>query len=250
MLLDNNNPDSTRKQLASRLGIPLTSEAEDSDGLLLQVDENGRLGIGFARELVATRGGIHSSSAWFYPGFSARYAARGRDPLMRAVGYKTRTVLDCTAGWAVDAAHFARHGISVTAVEQHAIVSALLESALAGCNEPKLIEHFNLVFADSYSYLQSMADQVEVIYIDPMYPPRPGSAAPRRPLRILQALTGSGGGQIDDGSAKRLLSLARRRATRRVVVKRPHYAASLDNDVSGSITAKLVRFDLYPPVSS
>ena len=54
----------------------------------------------------------------------------------------------------------------------------------------------------------------------------------------------------DDPDAEALLPVARRAATRRVVVKRPHHAPPLGAEgaaPSGSVKGKLVRYDLYAP---
>ena len=94
---------------------------------------------------------------------------------------------------------------------------------------------------NSAAYLESLIEPVEVIYIDPMYPPRPGSAAPKKSLQILQSLLGE-----EQHSPTELLSIALTKASRRVVVKRPHYASPLLPGKSGATEGKLVRFDIYP----
>ncbi len=163
---------------------------------------------------------------------------------MRAIGHRANLVVDCTGGWGIDAAHIAAHEIPVVAVEQQPVVHALVKNALNRCDNDKITKNLSWLQGNSIEYLEKMNSAAEVIYIDPMYPPRPGSAAPKKPLKLLQAM--SAGDQQDHVA---LLKLALRSASRRVVVKRPHYAAPLLPGKTGSTESKLVRFDIYPTSS-
>ena len=80
---------------------------------------------------------------------------------------------------------------------------------------------------------------VDVIYLDPMFPGEGRTALPKRELQLLRELTGD-----DDGGAQ-LLALARTRARRRVVVKRPLHAPALAADVDLCFKGRAVRFDVY-----
>jgi 16S rRNA (guanine1516-N2)-methyltransferase len=167
---------------------------------------------------------------------------QGADPLMRAIGHQTESVIDCTGGWCTDAAHIANHGISIIGIEQHSVVHAMVSDALKRCPHPAITEHLSLIYGDSIDWLEQYDGKPEVIYLDPMYPPKAGTALPKKPLQFLQQLTHS-----DSNQEEALLTTARRKAARRVVVKRPHYAEPVLPGRSGEISAKLVRFDLYSP---
>lgn len=221
--------------LSDALGMPLTDSLDEANGrFLLQFDEEGRLGI---KDLADKR------TKLFVPELSVRRGSQGVDPLMRAIGYRTHSVIDCTGGWATDAAHIAAHGINVIALERHPIVYALVKSALAFCTNNKITENLQWVHANSAEFLGDVKALPEVVYVDPMYPPRPGSAAVKKPLQLLQALL------VDENSdPAALLAIARTKATERVVVKRPHYAAPLLGGKSGATEGKLVRFDIYAAV--
>lgn len=81
---------------------------------------------------------------------------------------------------------------------------------------------------------------VDVVYIDPMFPPG-RKAAERKPLLMLRALVGA------DPDAAALLAPARRAARRRVVVKRPRHAAPLaDAPPAATHHGRAVRYDVYP----
>ena len=234
-LLIDPNRKSDCQMLSDTLGISLTASINDANGrFLLQFDQNGRLGI---QDLTVKR------TKLFVPELVVRRGGQGVDPLMRAIGYRTRSVIDCTGGWATDAAHIAAHGINVIALEQHPIVYAMVKSALAYCTNKKIAENLQWVHANSVDFLGNLETLPEVVYLDPMYPPRPGSAATKKPLQLLQALLAE-----EDSDPAALLAIARSKATDRVVVKRPHYAAPLLPDKSGATEGKLVRYDIYAAI--
>ncbi len=227
------------RHLANNLGCHLLLPDEIGRGifpwgsLVLCFDNNDRLGLA---ELAKNR--ALPVVAELLP----RRINRGIDPLMRAIGYKTRNLIDGTAGFGVDAAHIAVHGINVIAVEQNPIMFTLLEDAYGRCNESSIHQNLTLQSGNCIQFLEQMNDAVDVIYLDPMYPPKAGSAAPKKALRLLQKLIP---GSTDQPA---LIELARNRVTSRVVVKRPHYAEPLAPGKSGETSGKLVRFDIYPPV--
>lgn len=236
--------DDAATRLAHQLQLPVASKPLADIALVLTTDRSGLLRIGFTSEVIDAGDIDRDSPAWFTPGFKSRFRAAGRDPLLRAIGYRTTSVVDCTAGWAVDATHIASHGIVVDATERHPVVAALLLNACRPGKARVSPVQLRIHHADSAEFIENLSKDPEVIYIDPMYPSKPGSAAPRRPLQLLQALHQA---TIDDDAAP-LLHLARQRAARRVVVKRPHHAEPLAAGASGAIDGKLVRFDLYPPL--
>lgn len=220
-------------QLASELGFSLiTSAAASSSRFFLCFEPSGRLGLTDS----------HNKQAKPYIAeLHVRRQSQGIDPLMRAIGYRTGAVLDCTGGWATDAAHIAAHGIPVIAIERHPVVYALVRNALAFCENEKIIRNLSWRHENSVAFLDTLDDPIDVIYLDPMYPPRPGSAAPKKPLQLLQSLIAE-----DKDDAGALLSIALTKASQRVVVKRPHYAAPLLPGKSGATEGKLVRYDIYP----
>ena len=100
---------------------------------------------------------------------------------------------------------------------------------------------------DALSYLQQLAEsnseRPEVIYLDPMFPPRTKSAKVKKEMRLFHQLLGA------DPDAEAMLPLARQVASRRVVVKRPRLAPLLHPDISchHSLKGKANRFDIYLP---
>jgi len=236
--------DDAATELAKRLHLPVASEPPGDIELVLAADHAGAIRIAFTREVTRDGRIAPASRSWFMPDFRPRFHASGRDPLLRAIGYQTATVVDCTAGWAVDAAHIASQGIAVDATERHPVIAALLLNACRHLEHQTRPARLHIHHSDSTRYIEQLAEDPDVIYIDPMYPSRPGSAAPRRPLQLLQALHRP----LTDDDPAPLLHLARTRAVKRVVVKRPRYAPPLAAGASGAVDSKQVRFDLYPPL--
>jgi 16S rRNA (guanine1516-N2)-methyltransferase len=166
-----------------------------------------------------------------------------RQPLARALGKKAQTVVDATAGYCQDALLFALMGYRTTAIERSPVVLALARDGLrrltarAGIT---LDKRLRLIEADGRVLLPSITPPPEVIYLDPMFPPkRKKSAAVKKEMRLLRALVG------DDPDAHELLEISRRVALDRVVVKRPDDAPPLAPDPSMSLAGKLVRYDVY-----
>ena len=221
-------------ELAKRLSCNIVN-ADDAlkSGLAITCDSDGRLGLVDLTDILSKPA---------MPNFETALNNNGKDTLMRAIGYKTQHVLDCTAGWGRDAAHIAQHEISITSLESNPVMIELLNNAIAHCTNPKILRYLAFKHADAVSAMTAMSDGPEVIYLDPMYPPKPGSAATKKPLQLLHKLI------ANNSNVTVMLNKARHIATKRVVVKRPHYAEPVAPGKSGDIRSKLVRFDIYPPL--
>ncbi len=170
---------------------------------------------------------------------------RGQD-IAKAIGLKhgfSPHVLDATAGLGRDAFVLANLGCQVTLMERMPVVAALLydglERAKLNADVGEIAQRMQLVYASSIEKM-SLTEQVDVVYLDPMYPHRDKSAAVKKEMRVFQSLVG------EDSDAEALLSPALALAKYRVVVKRPSYAPSLNNQKpTTSIKMKKNRFDVY-----
>ena len=150
----------------------------------------------------------------------------------------TAKIVDATAGLGHDALLLAWLGGSVTLVERHPILAALLMDAKRQAERYRderlhqAVARMTVVFAKSEAYLVDPAIQhaVDVVYLDPMFPK--SSTDKKQPLvkkemQIVQHLLSiprHDQGEIDWGDA--LLPLAMNVA-KRVVVKRPRLAEPL-----------------------
>jgi 16S rRNA (guanine1516-N2)-methyltransferase len=178
--------------------------------------------------------------------------------IAKAVGLKqgvTPTVVDGTAGLGRDAFVLASLGCKVIMVERNPVVAALLEDGLRRAYDDAEIgqwmrERMNLFHGSSLSTLAAAANtstnvntnfsEIDVVYLDPMYPHREKSALVKKEMRVFQTLVGA------DLDADGLLAPAMALATKRVVVKRPDYAEDLDGvKPSMVIATKKNRFDVY-----
>lgn len=178
-----------------------------------------------------------------------RYHDKGRQqPLGRAVGLKPNWmphVLDATAGFGRDAFALARLGCQVQMLERSPIVTALLNDGLKRAyHDPKFgtwfRQHLQLIHTDACYWLVRCIEYPDVIYLDPMYPPRHKIALVKKAQQLLQQVVGK------DIDAEDLLAVAIIYAKKRVVVKRPRWAPTLGKySPSMSIMSKNTRFDVY-----
>ncbi len=196
------------RQLADRLGIPAVP-AGDSTATRFVLDYvQGRLEL---RERGSRPGqGLCVDFESHRLRRTTRNLSR-RQPLARAIGRAARTVVDATAGLGEDAMLLAEMGYEVTAIERSPVIAALLrDGLLRGGSSLVVIE------GDAAEVIPGLDPAPEVIYIDPMFPPkRKRSALASKKNRLIRAVVG------EDADAGALLELAIRSAVRRVVVKRP-----------------------------
>lgn len=170
---------------------------------------------------------------------------RGQD-IAKAIGLKhgfMPHVLDATAGLGRDAFVLAGLGCKLTLMERMPVVAALLDDGLEraklNAEVSEIAQRMRLVHGSSIEDM-TVDDQVDVVYLDPMYPHRDKSAAVKKEMRVFQSLVG------EDLDADELLSPALALAKYRVIVKRPSYAPPLNNKTpTTSIKMKKNRFDVY-----
>jgi 16S rRNA (guanine1516-N2)-methyltransferase len=189
-------------------------------------------------------------------GFRRKRGGGRGQAVARAVGMKgphsKPRVLDLTAGLGRDAFVLATLGCTVLALERQAEIFQLLKDGLRRANQDAetfeaLGERLQLLQADANALLAlwpagPLADfKPDVLYLDPMHPPRKKSALPRKEMRLFRQLVGA------DFDQEQLLAAARATGVKRVVVKRPSSAPPLAPGVSSSISGKTTRFDVYRP---
>lgn len=147
-------------------------------------------------------------------------------------------VLDATAGWGTDGLALAALGCHVRMLEAHPQVFAMLDDRLRRSGM-----HARTEWADARSRMRGAdAERYDIVYLDPMFPPRNKTALPARPLQVLREIVG---GEAPD--APELLALARRCASSRVVMKQRAHARAVGNP-DWRIAGRTVRFDVYRPV--
>jgi len=181
-------------------------------------------------------------------------------PLVRAMGQieenntnRLPNIIDATAGMGGDSYVLATLGFTVKMIERSPIVASLLADALERANNPteilspeitNSIANLSLVNADSAQYLLEQKPDIDVIYMDPMYPEKKKKAAAKKEMQALQQLVGP------DIDSENLLAAALQTATYRVVVKRPKGAIPVFcpiNNIQPStqISSPNTRYDIY-----
>lgn len=173
------------------------------------------------------------------------------ESVAKAIGIKGKSslnVLDCTAGMGTDSFVMASVGAHVTMLERSPIISALLEDGLyrATNDAIEVASRIDLIQADAIEYLNmhsSTQTNIDVVYLDPMFPHKKKSALVKKEMRAFQLLLGP-----DQDSAD-LLTAAINFGPKRIVVKRPGSAPELENQQqlkpNMSISSKKHRFDVY-----
>ena len=161
--------------------------------------------------------------------------------LGRAVGRKVSTVVDATAGLGGDSMLLAKMGYHVASIERHPGISALLEDGIQRATQSYAHLKIEHCFGDAIQELAHLGDSPDVIFLDPMYPAgRKPSVKVARPIAVVKDLVG------DDLDVQTLFDVAMQSASRRVVVKRPHFCEPLrPKQRTNCFAGKLVRYDVY-----
>jgi 16S rRNA (guanine1516-N2)-methyltransferase len=184
-------------------------------------------------------------------GYRRRSVRSRRQPLAMAVGLRKGplTVVDATAGLGRDSFILACLGCRVIAIERSPVLAALIEDGLGRANAKgthelrAVLERMALVVGDARDILPGMREAAapDVVYLDPMYPPRKKRMQVGKEMRISRRVVG------DDSDSAELLAVARRVARRRVAVKRHKHAPPIAPDPALQFRGKQVRYDVYLP---
>jgi len=179
------------------------------------------------------------------PGEQHSYPAPKKDLLAQAIGKKSHTVIDATAGWAQDTLALFRMGYEVTCIERSPLMAALIADGFERLAQKdwvirRQLTPPQLLIGNAIELLASLAEKPDCIYLDPMFPPkRKQSAATRKSMAILRDILG------DDLDRQALFEAAFAATGRRVVVKSPDYAEPLGGKPHESYQGKLLRYDVY-----
>ena len=197
------------------------------------------------------------------------------DLLVKAVApWKGRSnegaaVWDLTAGLGQDSLILARNGAkTVTMVERHPVVAALLQDAMRRLellelspssernNQKELLKTLQFSFGEGREVLQKEnPSDCDVVYLDPMFPPRQKQSAVKKGMSILHGLLETHVRPDSDETEtsrqveeQELLEAALAVAKLRVVVKRPAKAPLLgdgNTKPSHALTGSVNRWDVY-----
>lgn len=230
--------------LAERLNVPLLETADAAamdvgfflsyrDGCLKLLDRQTLKKGGLMVEIDPRPGEQHS------------YPAPKKDLLAQAVGKKTLSVVDATAGWAQDTLALFRMGYQITSIERSPVMAELIQDGFERLAQKDWVIRRNLkppglLVGNAIEILGGLSETPDCIYLDPMFPQkRKQSAATRKSMSILRDILG------DDLDREALFQAAMAATGRRVVVKSPDYAEPLGGRPSDSYQGKLLRYDVY-----
>jgi 16S rRNA (guanine1516-N2)-methyltransferase len=170
-----------------------------------------------------------------------------KQPLPKAIGDYS-TVIDATAGFGKDAMLLALMGYNVIAIEKSPIISVLLRD---GMYRAQLNTELNqaiggrlqFVESNSINYFSNLKNP-EVIYIDPMFPPKKKkSALPPGHIQALQSIVG----HENQTESTIMFEAALQTATQRVVIKRPTHSQHQKENPVAVHEGKTIRYEVYRP---
>ncbi len=230
------------RQLATRLALPLVVGDTDEGQFFLAYEDAGLILGSLDKDM--------GNPIWvdFVAGANAhrrKFGGGKQQDIARAVGISKKAnirVLDATAGLGRDAFVLASLGCDVTLIEKNAVVHSLLndgiERALHDPDAASVVQRMHLIQDDT---LQFSPETIDVVYLDPMFPPSQKSAKVKKELRYLHHIVG-----YDGAGADALLDWAMQHALKRVVVKRPRLAPPLaGKKPTLTFEGKSGRFDVY-----
>jgi 16S rRNA (guanine1516-N2)-methyltransferase len=171
----------------------------------------------------------------------------GQNELLgRAVGNKGNRhpwVFDATAGLGRDAFVLADLGCQVAMFERSPVLAFILQEGLSRAiisQFPEVRQAAAMMSVQHRDSTEIAAAPEQVIYLDPMFEERKGTAASKKDLRVLQALHGY------PPDHQHLTDWAFAQPVSRIVVKRPLKAVPMTGPPpSHTLKGKAVRFDVY-----
>ncbi len=231
------------RQFAERLQLPLyqSPNADIPEDLLLSWRENCLFLLD--RENLNKRG--LSVEIEHRQGEQLSWPIAKTGAFSQALGKKTLTVVDATAGWGQDSLAMFRMGYDVLSIERSPVMAELLADGFKRLQQLAWVQQLNLTApllksGNAIELLEQLDFQPDCIYLDPMFQPkRKKSALAKKSIMVLRDLVG------DDMDKEELFAAALKATGKRVIVKSPDYAEPLGGKPSESFQGKLLRYDVY-----
>ena len=155
-----------------------------------------------------------------------------------------RKAIDATAGMGEDAFLLAACGYEMMLYEQNPVVAVLLKDALRRAKKhPKLKDitaRMQLVEGNSVDELKSRVDDIDLIYLDPMFPGRQKSGLINKKLQLIQKLEPPCSDEVE------LFEAAIQAKPSKIIVKRPLKSPFLaGKNPTYELKGKAIRYDCY-----
>ena len=221
--------------LAKRLEAPLTEK--EGDGLTVLFDAKGVSLRGYGLSYQGDfEGMLHRVTNGRLLHEMLVKAAKTSEQNLRAI--------DCTAGMGEDSFLLAAYGYQVTLYEQNPVVAALLKDALRRAKKHPVLKdiasRMQLVEGNSIELLAQRVDEVDLIYLDPMFPERQKSGLINKKLQLIQKLEPPCSAETD------LFEAALQANPSKIIVKRPLKSPNLaGKSPNYTLNGKAIRYDCY-----
>lgn len=231
---DENKKDRANR-LAEELGAPVSVDMGEE--LTVLFDENGV--------------SLHGYGLTYQGDFSGMLyrVSKGRlahEMLTKVVKIKEENpkAIDATAGMGEDSFLLAAYGYEVTLYEQNPVVAELLYDSIERAKkDPELkdiVSRMTLVHGNSIEALSDFSKEVDLIYLDPMFPKRQKSGLINKKLQLIQKL------EHPCDEEEKLFAAALSAKPKKIVVKRPLKGSLLaDKKPNYSVKGKAIRYDCY-----
>ena len=146
-------------------------------------------------------------------------AGRRSELIARAVRpHQGLKVMDCTAGLGTDAMILAYLGCKVTLVERSRVIASLLCDGIKRARQTETLAiaaaRMSLICAEARLVI-SDCSLPDVVYLDPMFPPKSGTGLVKGKMQLLQKFIGP------DRDSAGLLDAALSSGVKRTILKRP-----------------------------
>ena len=230
---DNGDRDAA-DMLSRQLGVPLADSM--GEALTLVFDGSGLSLVGsgmryqgdFARTLNrVTKGRLH------------------HEMLVKLAKTKTEhpVAVDAAAGMGEDSFLLAAAGYEVYLFEQDAVIAALLRDALYRAGEDdrlrEIVGRMHLSEGNSIELMPRLGITPEIVYLDPMFPPRKKSGLIHKKLQLIQKL------EQPCADERELFAAAAAMHPKKIIIKRPLNGAPLaDRKPSYTVKGKAIRYDV------
>lgn len=230
---DNGDRDAA-DMLSRQLGVPLADSM--GEALTLVFDGTGLSLVGYGM---------------CYQGDFARMLSRvtkGRlhhEMLVKLAKTKTEhpVAVDAAAGMGEDSFLLAAAGYEVYLFEQDAVIAALLRDALYRAGEDDrlrgIVGRMHLSEGNSIELMPRLGITPEIVYLDPMFPPRKKSGLIHKKLQLIQKL------EQPCADERELFDAAAAMHPKKIIIKRPLNGAPLaDRKPSYTVKGKAIRYDV------
>ncbi|HBE15888.1 MAG TPA: hypothetical protein DCY72_06585 [Ruminococcaceae bacterium] len=234
IVLDENGDREAAERLSQQLGVPIA----DSMGgeLTLVFDDAGLSLVGYGMR---------------YQGDFARMLNRvtkGRlhhEMLVKIAKTKTEQpiAIDAAAGMGEDSFLLAAAGYEVYLFERDKVIAALLRDALRRARQDdrlrEIVGRMRLIEGDSIERMPKLDIKPEIVYLDPMFPPRKKSGLIQKKLQLIQKL------EQPCADEQELFDAAVSLRPKKIIIKRPLNGALLaDQKPSYTVKGKAIRYDV------